>query len=132
MKYTLNEDQSKAVRELSEAVDEVLEANILVPVNFSASREKLKSKAEQLESAFPNIAVVANEYFHSDADTEADWIAESDDHSEAAFRVLISTLMFDQAETLSRYTRVLSELSSEISDLATWSKDFDVNYGQWK
>jgi hypothetical protein len=132
VKFTLNEVQSKAVRELSEAVDNVLEANILILPDFVAAREEMKIKVEQLKVAFPELVKPATEYDADSTMDVPDWIADSGDHTEAAFDALVSTLMVDQAVTLSRYTRVLDTLLNELGDLASFSEDFDVNYGQWK
>lgn len=132
MKFTLNEVQSKAVRELSEAVDNVLEANILVPVDFAAARSEMKRKVEQLELTFPNFVQPATEYNNDDTMDVPEWISESEDHSEAIFNALVSTRMFEHAESLSRFTRLLDVLSGELADAASFSEDFDSEYGQWK
>ena len=132
MKFTLNAVQSKAVQELSEAVDNVLEANILEPLDFAAARGNMKLKIEQLELAFPDLVKPAAKYNFDDSQDVPEWISESEDHSEAAFNALVSTQMLDQAESLSRFTRLLDVLSGELDDIASFSENYDVNYGVWK
>lgn len=132
MKFTLNEIQSKAVRELSESVDNVLESNILEPLDFAAARGDMKLKVKQLELAFPDLVKLAADYNFDDTLDVPEWISESEDHTEAAFNALVSTQWLDQAESLSRFTRILDVLSGELDDIASFSENFDVNYGQWK
>lgn len=132
MKFTLNESQSAAVRELSEAVNNVLEANILVLPDFAAARSEMKLKVEQLHLAFPNFVQPAADYNNDLTLDIPEWIRDTEDHSEAVFSALVSTFMIDQAETLTRFTKTLDMLHDELGDVASFSKDYDLEHASWK
>jgi hypothetical protein len=130
--YDLGKKQAQAVRALMETVDEVLEANILVPIDFAEKRAKLTIKGKELVEAFPELDAPAEEFWHSDQPYAPDWIEEAEDSTSAAFDALISTHAIEQAATLAGYTHALNTLRSELTDLASWSSQYDVDKGMWK
>lgn len=130
--YDLGEKQAQAVRSLMEAVDEVLEANILIPIDFAEKRAKLTIKCDELVECFPELDGPAEEFWFADSPYAPEWIEEAEDHTSVAFDVLISTHAIKQSATLSNYTHALETLRGELSDLASWSSKYDVDKGQWK
>lgn len=130
--YDLGQKQTQAVRELMETVDEVLEANILSPIGFAEKRAKLNLKCQELKESFPELVAPAEEFWFSDSPYAPEWIEEAEDHTSAAFDVVVSTHAVEQAATLSSYTNSLNTLRSELGDLATWSSQWDNDKGIWK
>lgn len=132
LNYDLDKEQAQSVRALMNTVDEVLEANILFPIGFAEKRAKLTIKGKELVEAFPKLKAPAEEFWFSDSPYAPDWIEEADDHTSAAFDVVVSTHAVEQAATLSSYTHALNTLRSELTDLASWSSEYDVDKGMWK
>jgi hypothetical protein len=130
--YDLGQKQAQAVRELMEAVDEALGANILVPIDFAASREKLNVKSAEFVEWFPKLDGPAEEFYFADMPYAPEWIEEAEDYTSVAFDVLLSTHSVKNAATLSSYTHALETLRSELGDLATWSSQWDNDKGVWK
>jgi hypothetical protein len=130
--YDLGYKQTQAVRALMEAVDGVLEANILIPVDFAEKRAKLNIKCKELVGMFPELQSAAEEFYFSDHPYAPEWIEEAEDYTSVAFDVLISTHSIENAATLSGFTHALDVLRNELTDLASWSSQYDVDKGMWK
>lgn len=130
--YDLGQKQAQAVRVLMETVDEVLEANILIPIGFAEKRAKLTIKCNEFKELFPELATPAEEFWFSDSPYAPEWIEEAEDSSSVTFDVLVSTYAVENSATLSQYTHSLETLRSELGDLATWSSQWDNDKGMWK
>src|SRR6478735_208370 len=113
--YDLGTEKTRTVRELMDAVDAVLEADILNPVAFAAAREAVSVKCDELKEQFPELAAPAEEFWFSDSPYAPEWIEEAADATSVAFDVILSSYSVENSATLGQYTHALETLRSELS-----------------
>ena len=127
----LTADQSKIVRALDEALDALFDADLLPATDdFAARHNEVFLRSLELQREFPELAAQAADMYEDESPEEPEFPFAGP--SAALFELLVSLRAFAEAKTFREFVRVGLNLQDEISDVKSFSEDWNWENGVWK
>lgn len=126
----LTADQALIVRNLETALENFRQTDLLDSAGLSKALGAIDAIKVRLSEAFPELYKAAD-FYYFDEFAEAPVLNE-DNYENSLFDLMLSLISLHQAGTFDQFTAPLSNLSNELFDLMTYSREFDSERGHWK